>query len=533
MIRQRQLKSYFLYHLSALALAFAISNTLPYTLLAQDRREDVVPNPVGQVDDQTSPSDTKKEPTEPTPDSDPASESKDTPPAKSEGGAAKPLAKPQANEAKDAKNKVVTASATDPVSRQLQTIALQARTQLSKAKLPNVELAKRELVTALDNLERFLATNPSQVETWKKFLRLDAMREEAAAEKPNTALLIDLETSMRQNYRGLELPQYTKVRDSLMHFHRALRFGAAPEQTIKAIDTRLEKLVETLNEPVASETERSESVGVIANYLELTGQAPESLAAFRMQYSQPNVQAFVRESFVTRMLVRPVAQPTAVNECLLGTHVVGTAFLNGNVSADLMPSNSGISLCLNLNANMSTNSNGYNRGVVIRSTGSSPIQAAKQIFVTPSGISSTPASVATNLQTQINSIEHRSRIVRRIATRKAAETQPKANVIAEGRLQDRVRNQFNQQVEDQLGQARVQFASFQSKSQSRPELKRIGMPMPTYTYNSTSTIIQGLLTHRTQAQLAALKPCDLPKALDAQVLVEAHQSAMMNTIDVF
>ncbi len=484
------------------ALSLVILSFFEFSLSGQVPRDEVVPHPIGQADSQPSPSDTSST-----------------------------LAN---NDAKSVEKKPVSAEAIDPVSRDLQNIARAARKQLSADKLPQAASAKRELIAALDNLERFLSTNPQQFASWKNFLRLDAMREAANAEQPNPAILVDLETSMRQNYLGLEYPQYTRVRDGLMHFHRALRFGSAPEQTLKAIDLRLEKLIESLNDPVTeTDTERAEAVGVIANYLELTGQAPESLSAMRAKFSQPNVQAYVRESFVTGILVRPVAQPTAVNECLLGTRVVGSACLDGNVSADLMPSNNGVSLCLTLNANLSTNNTGYNRGVVLRSTGSSPIFAAKQIFVNPTGISSTAASVATNLQTQINSIEHRSWIVRRIATRKAAETQPQANVVAEGRLQDRVRTQFDQQVEEQLSQSRVQLASFQKDAQSPPVLTRIGLPKPTYSYNSSSTAIYGVLTQRSTSQLAAVKPCDLPKPVDAAIAIEAHQSAMMNAIDVF
>ncbi len=529
MICHPLLQRFFNFNLPIFALSATFFTSLGTPLTGQSRREELVPNPVGQTDSQVSPSDSKTESAlAPESDEKPSSSTsaKSDSPVTSEAASAKPKAK------SDAK-KPVQAAAADPISRDLQNIAIQARTQLNKDQLPKVASTKQDLIAALDGLERFLGTNPTHVAQWKKFLRLDKVREEVNAEKPNTAVLIDLETSMRQNYLGLEYPQYTKLREGLMHFHRALRFGAAPEQTIKAIDARLEKLVEALNEPLESETERSEVVGVIANYLDLTGQAPLALSAIRAKYSRPNVQAYVQESFITRILERPVAQPTAVNECLLGTRVVGSASLNGGVFADLMPSSNGVSLCLSLNANMSTNSNGYNRGVVIRSTGASPVQASKQIFVTPTGISSTPAAVATNLQTQINSIEHRSRIVRRIAQRKAAETQPQANVIAEGRLQDRVRTQFDQQVEEQLGQARVQLTNFQNQSRSRPELVRIGMPMPTYSYNSTSTAIYGLLTQRTNSQLAALKPSDLPKAFDAPVVIEAHQSAVMNAIDVF
>ena len=433
---------------------------------------------------------------------------------------------------KEEDEKPLTASAKDPFARDIQNIALRAQKQLSESALPKVEVERKKLLGAIDRLENFLKTNPKSRESWRRFLQLDAMREEAEKDKPSFATLTDLEMAMRQNYLGLEFQPYVQVRESLSDFRFAIRWGANAEQSLQLLDTRLERLVETLNEPV-SDAEMNEAVGVIALYLEQSHQAPSSLAAIRAKYSQPNVQAYVPESFVTRMLARPVAQPTSVNECLLGTRVVGAASLNGSVTADLMPSPNGVSLCLNLNANMSTNSTGYNRGVVLRSTGASPVHASKQIFVTPTGISSTPASVATNLQTQINSIEHRSRIVRRIATRKAAETQPQANRVAEGRLQTRVQSQFDQQVESQLSQSRVQLASFQKRAQSRPELRRIGLEKPTYSYNSSTSAVHAIATERNPSQLAAPRPSPLPQPANGQVFIDAHESLVMNAIDVF
>lgn len=501
----------------ALGLSASSANARP------QQAEVVVPNPIGSPDSQPSPSDTNAN----NPSANTATPNKPSSNATQSAAAKKPATDKDKDE-----DKPVTAAAKDPFARDIQNIALRARKQLNAKTLPKVETERKELISAIERLETFLKTNPGSRDAWRKFLRLDDMLEEAQKEKPSFATLTDLEMAMRQNYLGLEYRPYVQLRDSLNDFRFAVRWGANAEQSLQLLDTRLERLVETLNEET-SEADMNEAVSVVALYLEQSNQAPGSLSEIRAKYSQPNVQAYVRESFITRMLARPVAQPTAVNECLLGTRVVGAASLNGSVTADLMPSQNGISLCLNLNANMATNSTGYNRGVVLRSTGSSPIHAAKQIFVTPSGISSTRASVATNLQTQINSIEHRSRIVRRIAKRKAAETQPQANVIAEGRLQTRVQSQFDQQVESQLSQSRVQLASFQQRAQSRPELARVGLPMPTYSYNSSSSAVQAIATERTAAQLSAPRPSPLPQSSTGQIFIDAHESLVMNAVDVF
>ena len=193
MIRQPFFMRHYSYHLFTITLTIAILSSLTLSSSGQVRREEVVPNPVGQTDSQPSPSDTSSV----------KPDAKSSQPSKS-----KTDAKPQAvdqNSAESAKSKAgsstnkdskgdekkpVMASAADPVSRDLQNIALQAQKQLSKDKLPKVATTKRELILALDNLERFLSTNPKQVESWKKFLRLDKMREEANAENPNPAILI-------------------------------------------------------------------------------------------------------------------------------------------------------------------------------------------------------------------------------------------------------------------------------------------------------------------------------------------------------
>ncbi len=425
----------------------------------------------------------------------------------------------------------VTASSEDPTSRKLQEIAIEAIQTLDASRLPQREHATAQLTAAIARLENYIDLNSPNGQAWSTFLQLERLKLELAEESPKVATLVELERNMRQNYLGLEFSPYLDVRSGIDELVRALRYSVTPQRTVEQLQLKLEQLVKNLNEFAADDaSDRSLEVGLIANYLFEMNQSPAALEKLRQQYSAPNIRVFASESLVNRMLVRSVTEPSPVDECILGTRVIGTACLLGVVHADLMPMSNGVSLQLQMNANLTTQSNGYNRGVVLGTTSSSPVFASKQIFVSPVGISSTPASVATDLQTSINSIDHRLRLVRRIAGRKAAEQKPLADAIAEGRMQTRVRNQYDQQVNQQLAESNVRLASLQN--QTRPELTRLGIPKPQLNYYSTDTEIHGMAKQASAFQLAARQPSALARPASSELVVEAHQSAVANALDI-
>jgi hypothetical protein len=180
-----------------------------------------------------------------------------------------------------------------------------------------------------------------------------------------------------------------------------------------------------------------------------------------------------------------------------------------------------------MNANFSSNNIGYNRGVKVHTTGYSPIQASKLITFTPSGTITQPAVASTHLQTQINSIEHKLRIVRRIASRKAAEQKPQANAIGESRLQSRLAEQFNQQIETQLAQSNTRLDVL---DQNRVELVRLGLPKPTWGLNSTDSQILAQFNEVGATQFAAPRASNLPKPM-SDVVAEIHQSLPINVAE--
>jgi len=189
----------------------------------------------------------------------------------------------------------------------------------------------------------------------------------------------------------------------------------------------------------------------------------------------------------------------------------------------------GIGLRLDLSACMNSQSRGYNRGVVLNTTSVSPVLASKQVFLTTHGASSAPAQVSTNLQTTINSIEHRLRVVRRIAQRKAAQQKPQADAIAEQRLQSRIGTQFSQQVDQQIAQAGQQLA--QLRQQPRPEIQRIGLDRPQIALASSHSAIDGSAVQAASHQMAAPQPCPLPQPASASATGQVHQSAVNNALE--
>ncbi|MCA9190757.1 MAG: hypothetical protein KDB03_03305 [Planctomycetales bacterium] len=421
-------------------------------------------------------------------------------------------------------------ASTPLASNRLADVVRDARAKLDATRLPDIEQTKQNLYSAIARLEQFLTLPSDSGLAWVKFLKFDELYEQLRSETPNVSQLIDLEMNMRQNYPGLELSQFRDVRSALNKWIQALRFSSNPQQTLNMLDTRLEQLENLLNSPAeGAESERMASLGLIANYLQDSNQAMDVVRQIRQDYGFPNVQVAVSERFVNRMVARPLAQPSDVHECILGTNVTGTACLLGSVSADLCPLTNGISLCLRMNATVSSDNVGFNRGVRILSTGNSPVWASKQIFITPNGVSATPASVATDLSTTIYGIQHRSRLVRKIASRKAAQSSGEANRIAEGRMQNRIQSQFDEQVESQLAESNGRIRDLQQGQ--RPEVLRLGLEKPTWSMNSTEDTVFGNLTWAATHQLAAHHPSSFHHDVDSSISLDVHQSLPINLLD--
>lgn len=419
-----------------------------------------------------------------------------------------------------------TAPAYSPFQINLADAIAQARASLSKERLPKPEEARQQLVNQMQAFEAYLGgTQSPNAQAWFKFLNWDVLLREAAAPNPDLRALTDVQLRYRQNIHGLEYAPFQAMAKAIERFIDAQRFGGNPDQTIRILDSRLERLEEAATDSSqASQLERARDFSLIAGYLTGSNQAPELVSTLRSLYQQPNVRVMAGESLLSRAVGRPVAQPAPVNECILGTHVVGNSCVTGNLFADLLPQQNGISLRLTLSGNFTSNNVGYNRGVQIYTTGYSPVYASKLVTVTPNGTFTQPAVASTNLQTQINGIGHHLRLVRRIASRKAAEQKDEANAIGQYRLQNRLGQRFNNEVEQQLAGSNGRLAVL---NQERVELVRLGLPKPIWGVQSSDSHIYASLLEAGVSQYGAPGVSNLPGS-NADVVAEFHQSLPIN-----
>lgn len=406
----------------------------------------------------------------------------------------------------------------------------QAQAQLTEENLPRLEPARSELEASLTLLEQFIGVDPQNGELWSNFLRIPEIRQQLESKTPLYFDLLELEMNMRQNFLGLEYPQFVRLRNALRKFSFAARFYKQESGFIKSMTQNLQNTLQLLDGSDSVDDKLRQELVAIASNLYQSGQAENQLQQLLAMFGSQNVYVTVNESFVSRLGARPVSRPQDVNECILGTRILGTAYMNGDISLSLIPMTNGVGLQLDLSACLSSRNRGYNRGVALTSSSSSPVLASKQLFISSDRLSSIPAVVSTQLNSTIHSIEHRSGLVRKIARKKAAQQKPLADAIAEGRMQSRIEQQFNAEVEQQASQAQSRLTELRQRP--IPEIDRLGFVVPPIGINSTSSLVLAGAVFAEPYQLSATGGCPLTRPADASIVGEIHESALCNGLAV-
>ena len=399
---------------------------------------------------------------------------------------------------------------------------------LSETQLPSPAKAKEELQKAIAEVQQFVqpdtTTNGLR---WLEFLRWKDLLAEVNSAEPDPDALVQLERNLRQNYSGLEMAPLVRLRNAIREYSHAVRYGSDGKNFLQQVGKSLTNTIEKLKQaPAGSDLERQRDIGSLLRILSESHQTPELVAKIRDQYSRANARVLVSREFMQRHFTRNVSQPTPVSENILGTSITGDSYLSGSVTPVFLPNTKNAVVRLDLQAQFSSDSRGVNRGVSIFTRGSAPVSVSETIMLTPQGLQSThDTSVATALETEVVGIAHRSKLVRKIASKKVAEQQPLANAIGEQRLQTKLSSQFHQQVQEQLDQSNAKIAK-----PNIPELERMGVSKPTLTSWSSNDYLAVLIKQQEADQMAAPTSCPLSVERGGAT-IQIHQSIGPNIID--
>lgn len=403
----------------------------------------------------------------------------------------------------------------DETTQWLQLIE-QSKSELDPNRLPSQEQTEADVVAAMNAADAFFqrVTDPSNHDAWMRFLDFGPLQsaiagDESVAKRGNAA--VELSQRLSGPEEGLELSRLVALRESLDRYLAALRYGN-PERGLAVIERQLETLAGILSsEENADEQTESmprtladlsgEEVAQIESIVETlaaANQASDLVSRITGRYSSPNLRAFVDGRVISDAIARPVDNPERVNDCLLGTRIIGDARVVGNVTGSLLPSEGNIRLLIRLDGQFSTSTKGYNGPVTLRSSGFGQVYAARQFVITEKLVFAGEPIATASLSTQINQINHPLKLVRKIASKKAAEMKPQAEAISRRKLQDRVLEGFRQQTDEEASRT---FPDLDAKM--RPWLRRLDLPAPTRTIGSTTDTVHVRATMRRPFGLSA------------------------------
>lgn len=391
-----------------------------------------------------------------------------------------------------------------------------------------LDAAAGELRQALRPLDALLTRSKSGAD-WREYLdwpRLEAQAASGTAADP-TALrkLVDL---LNATETGLDMPDFVRVRKA------ATRYAEAAEAARGAGADRFAQRLQTLATALrkAAETGTADDLAPVAPTLErlaMAGQSPGLIQAVRSSFGRPNMLFAVHENLFAEAVNRPVDQVTPIDENVLGTRVRGSGHTTGMVHLDFVPAHDRAVFDLVLAARALSTTRGSQGPVTVCTQGTTDLMARRRIYLTEHSVSASPVEASADTHTDVTGIGINKRfgknLIRRIATKKIAQTKPKAEAIAEGRARERLRQQFAEQTEPALAQFREQF-----QSRVRGPLQARGLYPEMLHLNTTDSELVVTARKSLAGQLAA---ASLPPSLGPANLLTArvHESAVNNMLE--
>ena len=412
--------------------------------------------------------------------------------------------------------------------QQISTLLQDSADQFDAERLPDAEAAKSETLARATELVDFLESSTSEenVDAWLEYLKLDPLVEAISDDEKPTNIrreAISLRNRLVGLAPGLELSRMQALRKSIDRLIPAMLFADHDKMARllpKKFQSDAKKLAEISSIPTVEEAEfASLALGVLRD----TNQSTQVTDAIRDAFAYPNLAIWISEPVIQNLVSQPVNQTRRVHDCILGTTLTGTATMNGSVQANLIPTTGSIGLNIALTGYVVTQNRGYIKPISLDTTGYADVASSRSVFINESGVSMQPSQTSAVLRTKINSVNHRMRLVRRIAWKKACEQKPLADSIAQERLRKQVADSFDQQV-NAAGNAPI--PDFMQKA--RPFLKRLDFPEPNRSIGSTAQSVFMHTTIQRDDQLASPVPAP-PISGFYEGAIQVHESAISNS----
>jgi hypothetical protein len=393
----------------------------------------------------------------------------------------------------------------------------------------SVSQSHARLTASIEKLEQYLTAFGGDIHRgWTTLLRMPKLKAELAQPKPDLAVLRSLEEGFYQNHLGLERPVFLAVRRDLRGYLTAREFAAsqAPASRYRENVAELQYLLTRLD--AQFDEAGAHRAGELVAWMEpLSAEGRELAADVRANYCRPNGIAHVSARAVNLLMARKVNETNWIAENVMGAATQGYAYTAGDVSLGFVPNRERGTLEIRLQGNVNVPSMTAQRGqITAYSSSQTSLYATKQVQIDEKGLSLLPALASCNTSMRLQDIEAQSRLIERLAWRRATRMIPEAEAGADERAQAEVTSKLNEQGAAMLSGVNDTFLN----KVMRPLVRADALPQLLRFWTDDSHLRLSFSQWNDQ-QLAAASPA--PRFPDEYDMgVGAHESMINNFTEV-
>lgn len=400
---------------------------------------------------------------------------------------------------------------------------------LDPERFPEFTTSGQEVLTKVKQVRAYFqrSTDAKNAAAWMDYLDVDPIvdaidSEKSAAEIGRAAR--SLRFRLISPVPGLELRPLVELRDSVEKLLNSLLFRDG-ERNLELISRQLKASSNLIREIEGDPTsDQSITLSALTRVIAGSGQSVEVIEALRNAFDKPNFALQIDGKLIQKAVERDVNEPSPVRDCILGTRLIGQAFLSGRVTTELIPSDHDARLRVRLDGRVSSRNTGFNGPIRLRTVSDGNVIMSRQIILSEAGLSIGPTqSESVSLATKITAIEHPLALVRRIARQQAAKKKGQSDRIALQRMRDQVGQQFSEETDAAVAGGTPAF------KQLNGVIKRLSLEEPKLQWSSSESALSVQAVLRRPDQLATL----LPKPQldgDHAVVIQIHESFVDNML---
>jgi hypothetical protein len=388
----------------------------------------------------------------------------------------------------------------------------------------DVAKAKARLADAVSQLDRFLRQAPVKAAGWKRYLQWnDLVGILQKDEAPDASLVDQLLSKFRAEHGGLELKQFTHVRQALADYAAAATAaadGKVKDEYAKQMEALATQLDAYAKDPANGDA--ALAIGETLGWLESNRQAQQLVSSIRRAYGQPNVYGYASQRFAAAGIEDIINKVQGVHDNILGTDLHGTARMSGRTTLVLDENPTAASMRILLGGMIYSNTVGYNGPVTIYSTGATSASGQKQIMMTAEGLLGYRAQASCRTSSHINDICARCGLIENIAWKRAGQQKGQAEAVASQHAAARVAAQIDRESAQLIADQNKNY-----KEKFRDPLVRRGEFPEELVFSSQSDRAMMRMRKDSAGRIAA--PAGASElAGNHDLAVRAHESIVVN-----